>query len=78
MIVAIIGDFVVPYVLANFYKSYNHNLMVMSLLGNPKSPVRSIYNVWLIILGVLLIISSIAVVFKYWEVSPLLHYPLLF
>lgn len=69
LIIAIIGDFAVPYLLGAFYKGYNHNLMVMSSLGNPNSPVRVLYNIWLIILGVLLIFSSTLVAAKYWSIS---------
>lgn len=69
LIAAIIGDFAVPYLLAPFYKGYNHNLMVMSSLGNPSSPVRVFYNIWLVMLGFLLIISTAIVVSKYWLTS---------
>lgn len=58
LIIAIVGDFVVPYILANFYKGYNHKTMVMSVLGNPNSPVRIYYNIWLVLLGIFLIIGS--------------------
>jgi hypothetical membrane protein len=69
LIIAIIGDFAIPYFLATFYKGYSHNLMVMSLLGNPNSPVRIFYNTWLIILGILLIFSSSIVFSKYSLIS---------
>jgi len=54
MLIAVIGDFAVAYFLAPFYKSYNHKTMVMSVLGNPDSPVRVYYNIWLVTLGLLL------------------------
>lgn len=54
MLIAIVGDFAVPFFLAVFYRGYRHRLMVMSSLGNPKSPVRIPYNIWLVSLGVLL------------------------
>lgn len=69
LIVAITGDFVVPYILAVFYKGYNHSLMVMSSLGNPSSPVRCLYNIWLVALGILLLLSLTVVTSKYWSVS---------
>ncbi|MCR1975818.1 DUF998 domain-containing protein [Clostridium sporogenes] len=69
LIIAIVGDFVVPYILANFYNGYNHKTMVMSALGNPNSPVRIYYNMWLKILGILLIISSISLYKQYSSVS---------
>lgn len=69
LIVAIVGDFLVPYLLAPFYKGYSHKLMVMSALGNPNSPVRVYYNAWLIILGVLLIVSAFNLYQKYSDIS---------
>ncbi|MCT4619109.1 MAG: DUF998 domain-containing protein [Marinisporobacter sp.] len=69
LIIAIVGDFIVPYILANFYKGYNHKRMVMSILGNPNSPVRIYYNIWLVILGILLIITSFNLYQYYFLVS---------
>ena len=45
-----IGDLIVPYLLAPFYKGYSHKNMVMSSLCNPNSPVRFYYNCWLVYL----------------------------
>ena len=53
-----IGDLVVPYLLAPFYKGYSHKTMVMSSLGNPQSPVSLYYNSWLVLAGILLIAFS--------------------
>lgn len=47
----IIGEFIVPWILEQFYFEYNGKIMVMSALGSPQSPVRHIYNLWLIWLG---------------------------
>ena len=47
----IIGEFIVPWILEQFYSEYNGRIMVMSALGSPQSPVRHIYNLWLIWLG---------------------------
>lgn len=69
LIIAIVGDFIVPYILANFYKGYNHKRMVMSVLGNPNSPVRIYYNIWLVILGIILIITSFNLYQYYLGVS---------
>ena len=33
--------------------------MVMSVLGSPESPVRKIYNIWLVWLGVFLLLTSV-------------------
>ncbi len=45
------GEFIVPWTLEQFYNEYNGKLMVMSALGSPQSPVRLVYNIWLIWLG---------------------------
>lgn len=58
LIVAIVGDFVVAYVLACFYPDYSHMKQTMSVLGNLNSPVAFLYNMWLIILGILICISA--------------------
>lgn len=43
--------------------------MVMSSLGNPNSPVRIYYNIWLEILSILLIISSVSLYKQYCSIS---------
>lgn len=69
LIIAIVGDFVVPYVLALFYKGYSHKKMVMSTLGSSVSPVKNIYNCWLIVLGVLFIYSGMNMYYAYQDIS---------
>lgn len=69
LIVGAVGDFAVPYLLAMFYPGYSHTRMVMSLLGNSNSPVRVWYNLWLVLLGVLLSLSAWAIAARYWPVS---------
>ena len=49
LFITIIGEFAVPRILKCFYKEYNSKTMVMSVLGSPESPVRKIYNAWLIL-----------------------------
>ena len=51
LIVAMIGDIVVSLVLALFYKEYRSTKMSISALGNPSSPVRIPFNVWMVIEG---------------------------
>lgn len=58
LIITIIGEFFLPWILKHFYKGYNSKTMVMSALGSPESPVRIVYNVWLVWLGVFLLITS--------------------
>lgn len=69
LIIAVVADLLVPYMLAPFYKGYSHRKQVMSVLGNPDCPVRSLYNIWLIILGILLIISTWNIATLYYPVS---------
>ena len=69
LIIALAGDFAVPYILAAFYPGYSHKKDVMSVLGNPESPVARIYNVWLVILGVLICLSAIRVYIEYQGLS---------
>lgn len=69
LLTALVGDFAVPYLLAFFYEGYRHTSMVMSSLGNPSSPVRNYYNVWLIVLGVLLFCASPILFAKYGALS---------
>ena len=47
-----------PWILKHFYKGYNSKTMVMSVLGSPESPVRKVYNIWLVWLGVFLLGAS--------------------
>jgi len=56
----IAGEFLLPLVLAKFYPGYDSRHMVMSALGNPKSPVRRIYNGWLRWLGIFLLTAAAA------------------
>lgn len=49
------ADLILPFILAPFYKGYRHRFQVMSALGSRKSPVRRIYNVWLVMLGLFLL-----------------------
>lgn len=51
LLFTIVGEFIVPWILEQFYSEYNGKIMVMSALGSPQSPVRLIYNLWLVWLG---------------------------
>jgi len=68
-LLGLIGDFVIVYILANFYPEYSHLKHVMSVLGNSNSPVHSIYNIWLIILGIIMCVFGGSVYFQYKNVS---------
>ena len=58
LLLTIIGEFFLPWILKHFYKNYDSRKMVMSALGNPESPVRKVYNVWLVWLGIFLVVVS--------------------
>lgn len=53
------ADLLIPFLLAPTYKGYNHLTKVMSVLGNPKAPLHLIYNIWLVVFGVSLLISAV-------------------
>lgn len=59
--VALLVDLLIPFLLAPHYNGYNHLTQVMSVLGNDKAPLNSIYNIWLIVLGIILIINNFAI-----------------
>ena len=50
------GEFIVSWILEQFYSEYNGKIMVMSVLGSPQSPVRLVYNLWLV-LAVFMLLS---------------------
>lgn len=58
LLITIIGEFVLPWILKYFYEGYNSKTMVLSVLGSPESPVRKIYNAWLIWLGLFLLLTA--------------------
>lgn len=55
----LIADLIIPFLLAPTYKGYNHLTQVMSVLGNSKAPLHLIYNIWLVLLGVAILISTL-------------------
>lgn len=56
--IALLFDLLIPFLLAPSCKGYNHLMQVMSVLGNDKAPLHSIYNIWLIIFGIILILND--------------------
>lgn len=72
LIVAAVGDLLIPFLLAPFQKKYNHLTMVMSLLGNRHHRLHAIYNFWLVLAGVMLILGSIKLFETYSHKSPIL------
>ena len=52
-------DLIIPFLLAPSYKGYNHLTQVMSVLGNSKAPLHLIYKIWLVVLGVAILVSTL-------------------
>jgi len=59
LIFAVVGDLIIPFILAPFYKDYNHLTMVMSMLGNQNSPLHFVINLWLVLAGIMFTFGSI-------------------
>lgn len=72
LLITISGEFLIPWILKHFYKGYDSKKMVMSALGSPESPVRKIYNAWLVWVGVFLLITSLVLFPEIKKVSILL------
>ncbi|MDO5422141.1 MAG: DUF998 domain-containing protein [Eubacteriales bacterium] len=58
LLLTIIGEFLLPYALKNYYDGYDSKSMVMSVLGSRESPVRFVYNLWLIWLGGVMLFTA--------------------
>lgn len=55
----LIADLIIPFLLAPTYKGYSHLTQVMSVLGNSKAPLHLIYNIWLIVFGIAILIGTL-------------------
>ena len=75
LFITIIGEFAVPRILKCFYKEYNSKTMVMSVLGSPESPVRTIYNAWLVWLGSFLLLIACLLFAEIKKISTALGFP---
>ena len=67
-LIAAAGDLVVPFLIAPF-SEYDHLKMVMSALGNHNRPMSALYNLWLIIVGTVFLLSAIAWYKMYSKIS---------
>ena len=61
LLTAMAGDILVPLFLSLFYRDYNSLKMSVSALGNPSSPVRIPFNIWMLVEGVLFLLALPAV-----------------
>lgn len=69
LLIAIVGDMLIPFILAPFYKGYSNSLMTVSVLGNDQSPVRLAFNLWMLLEGILFLVSIPAIYDFYYKVS---------
>lgn len=69
IIIAIVGELLIPFILSFLYKGYSNTKMTISSLGVSSSPVRIPYRVWMLIAGVLYLIATPAVFAGYSRVS---------
>lgn len=60
LLLTVSGEFVLPWILGRFWRAYDPKTTVMSVLGSPQSPVRRVYNAWLVWLGCFLILTALA------------------
>ena len=77
LLAAMAGDILVSWVLALFYKDYSNIKMSISALGNPQSPVRTPFNIWMLLEGVLFLVALPALYNHYHSVSRGLTYTLM-
>ena len=67
--IAMIGDLAASLILSMFYKGYSSAKMSISALGNPNSPVRVPFNLWMIVEGLLFLAAIPAIYNCYNSVS---------
>ena len=61
ILIAMAGDLLVSFILSMFYGEYSSLKMSISALGNPSSPVRIPFNIWMLIEGILFLMALPAV-----------------
>lgn len=62
-------DMVLPFVLGGFCPGYRHKTMAMSSLGSKNSPVRRVYNLWLVLAGLMFLGGGYWIFQVYSDVS---------
>lgn len=72
LIIASVGDLIIPFLLAPFCDKYNHLTMVMSLLGNRNCPLHFVYNIWLVLAGIMFMFGSTKLYAAYSHISNVL------
>lgn len=74
IMIAMAGDIIISLVLPLFYKEYSCLKMSISALGNPQSPVRITFNIWMLLEGLLFLAAIPAIYMRYRSVSAGLTY----
>lgn len=69
LLIAMAGDLLVSLFLSLFYSEYNSLKMSISALGNPSSPVRVPFNIWMLLEGVLFLLALPAVYKHFHSIS---------
>ena len=69
LLFAMAGDIVISLLLPVFYNGYSISKMSISALGNPQSPVRMPFNIWMLIEGLLFLTAIPAFYKEYASVS---------
>ena len=72
LLIAVIADFLTPYVLGIFYPKLNQLTTVISLFGDIDSPVRSAFLIWSVIAGSFYTLSLPAIYVALKETSKVL------
>lgn len=57
LLIAMVGDILISWILPCFYKDYSCLKQSISALGNPQSPVRIPFNIWMLLEGILFLLS---------------------
>ena len=69
LLIAVVGEMLIPIILAPFYKGYKTTTMAISTLGNNNSPVRLPFNLWMLIAGALFLAATPAIYNAYYQAS---------
>ena len=77
LFIAMVGDVLLSLVFPWFYTGYSSMKMSISALGNPQSPVRGMFNTWMLMEGLLFLLGIPALYKHYYSVSGALTYTMI-
>ena len=69
LLIAMAGDLLISLFLPLFYRGYNSLTMSISALGNPSSPVRIPFNIWMLVEGILFLLALPAIDHSFRSIS---------